>query len=136
MSAGPESLENIYEGYLDCLNRKDWQNLSQFVAVDVRHNGRPFGLSGYREMLEGDFRAIPDLRFHAELVVANPPMLGCRLVFDCTPVGELFGRPVNRRRVRFDEHVFYHFENGLIAEVWSIIDQAAIGRQLSGPEPA
>jgi len=136
MSVGVGSLEKTYEGYLACLNRQDWQNLGQFVAADVRHNGRPFGLTGYRQMLEQDFRAIPDLRFLAELVVANAPNLGCRLVFDCTPVGELFGLPVNGRRVRFDEHVFYRFDMDLIVEVWSIIDQAAIARQLSGPEQA
>lgn len=136
MASDARSIERIYEGYLDCLNRQDWSNLGQFVAPDVRHNGRPFGLAGYRAMLEGDFSAIPDLRFRAEFVVANPPMLGCRLRFDCTPVGELFGISVDRRRVRFDEHVFYRFENDQIVEVWSVIDQAEIARQVSGSDPA
>lgn len=136
MAFDAQSLERIYEGYLDCLNRQDWSNLGQFVAPDVHHNGRPFGLAGYRAMLEGDFRAIPDLHFCAEIVVASPPMLGCRLRFDCTPVGELFGITVNGRRVRFDEHVFYRFENDQIVEVWSVIDQAAVARQVSGSNPA
>jgi predicted ester cyclase len=136
MTARPASLEKIYKSYLDCLNRQDWPNLGQFVAANARHNGRSLGLSGYRDMLERDFLAIPDLRFRADLVVATPPILGCRLVFDCTPVGELFGLPVNGRSVRFDEHVFYRFDNDRIVEVWSIIDQAAIARQLSGPQPA
>lgn len=131
MCATAESLEGIYKGYLDCLNRQDWPKLGQFVAVDVRHNGRPFGLAGYQRMLEEDFRAIPDLHFRAEFIVTNPPLLGCRLVFDCTPVAELFGIAVNGRRVVFDEHVFYRFENDRIAEVWSIIDQTAIARQAS-----
>ena len=132
MRATADSLERIYNGYLDCLNRQDWPHLGQFVATDVRHNGRPFGLAGYQRMLEGDFRAIPDLQFRAEFIVTNPPLLGCRLVFDCTPVADLFGIAVNGRPVRFDEHVFYRFETGRIAEVWSIIDQAAIARQVSG----
>lgn len=132
MALQAQTLERIYEGYLDCLNRQDWLNLGEFVAQDVRHNGRPFGLAGYRVMLEDDFRAIPDLRFRAELVVANPPMLACRLVFDCTPVGTLFRIAVTGRRVRFDEHVFYRFANDRIEEVWSIIDEAAIARQVSG----
>jgi predicted ester cyclase len=136
MSAIVQPLARIYEGYLDCLNRQDWPNLGQFVAADVRHDGRSFGLAGYRAMLEGDFRAIPDLQFRAEFFVVQPPMLGCRLVFDCTPVGEVFGIAVNGRRVRFDEHVFYRFENDRIVEVWSIIDEATIARQVNGSNPA
>lgn len=136
MSAGTQALDKIYEGYLDCLNRQDWPSLGRFVAADVRHNGRPFGLSGYRDMLKEDFQVIPDLHFRAELIVVTPPMLGCRLVFDCRPVGELFGFEVNGQRVRFSEHVFYRFAEGLIFEVWSVIDQAAIAKQISGSSPA
>lgn len=107
--------------------------MGHFVSETVRHNERPFGLAGYRQMLEADFRAIPDLRFQAELITVTEPVLSARLMFDCAPVGTLFGLPVNGRRVRFGEHVFYRFEDGLIVEVWSIIDQAAIAAQLSEP---
>ena len=131
-----QSLADIYEDYLNCLNRQDWSNLGQFIAVHVRHNGRPFGLSGYCQMLEADFRAIPDLRFRAELLAVTPPVIACRLAFDCTPVGNLFGLSVNGQTVRFAEHAFYRFENTRIAEVWSIIDQAGIAHQLAGPGTA
>lgn len=127
----PQPLTEIYQGYLTCLNAQDWGNLGQFVARDVRHNDLPLGLTGYQQMLESDFRAIPDLHFKAEQMVVTPPVLACRLKFDCTPTGHLFGHPVNGRRVRFCEHVFYRFETGHIAEVWSIIDQVAIGCQLA-----
>ena len=131
MDPDARRIEEIYKDYLACLNLQDWHELGRFVTEGVCHNGRAFGLAGYRRMLEGDFRAIPDLRFQAMLIAATPPVLACRLAFDCTPVGDLFGMPVNGRRIRFDEHAFYRFENGRIEEVWSIIDQAAIARQLS-----
>ncbi len=54
-------LSNIYRDYIACLNKQDWQNLGQFVHEEVHYNGERIGLSGYREMLEGDFRAIPDI---------------------------------------------------------------------------
>lgn len=128
-----EQLQQHYLAYLDCLNRQDWRDLGSFVAEGVVHNGRTFGLSGYRAMLEGDFRAIPDLRFHPELLTVGPPHVACRIAFDCTPVGVLFGLPVNGRRVQFHENVFYRFENGRIVQVWSIIDRAAIASQLALP---
>ena len=122
--------ELIDRGYIDCLNRQDWDQLGQFVHADVRYNGAEVGLGGYRSMLEGDFRAIPDLRFQIQLLVCDPPGIASRLHFDCAPIGLLFDLPVNGRRVRFDENVFYEFAYGRIAEVWSIIDKAAIARQL------
>lgn len=123
-------LAQFYRGYIACLNAKDWNHLSDFVHEDAHHNGRPVGLRGYCEMLEGDHRAIPDLRFNIELLVAEPPSLASRLWFNCTPTGALFGLPVNGRRVQFAENVFYHLVDGRIQQVWSVIDKAAIAAQL------
>jgi predicted ester cyclase len=123
-------LSAIYRDYIACLNNQDWPNLARFVGEDVRYNGAHVGLSGYRAMLEGDFRAIPDLFFDIRLLVCEPPRLACSLSFDCTPCGMLFGLPVNGRRVSFDENVFYEFRDGRIASVWSVIDKAAIASQL------
>ena len=81
-------------------------------------------------MLEGDFRAIPDLCFDIRLLISEPPHIASRLHFDCTPSGVLFGLPVNGKKVQFAENVFYEFLDGRIKNVWSIIDKAAIESQL------
>ena len=125
-----KDLANLYRGYIACLNSQDWAHLGRFVGEDVHYNGKRIALSGYRAMLEGDFRAIPDLYFDIELLVCQPPRVASRLRFDCTPVGMLFGLPVNGKRVTFGENVFYEFRDGRIADVWSIIDKAAIEAQL------
>jgi predicted ester cyclase len=125
-----QELSSLYRGYIDCLNRQDWPLLGDFVAGEVIYNHRKIGLDGYREMLIGDFRAIPDLRFTIDVLVVEPPTVASRLDFDCTPTGELFGLAVNGRKVRFSENVFYRFSSGRIAQVWSIIDKAAIEAQL------
>jgi predicted ester cyclase len=124
------ALADLYRGYIACLNRQDWDNLYRFVADDARHNGRPFGLAGYRTMLERDFAEIPDLRFAIELLVCEPPFVASRLRFDCRPKGLFLDLPVNGRRVSFAENVFYQFREGKIGEVWSVIDKAAIEAQL------
>ncbi len=123
-------LRDIYLAYLDCLNRQAWHELGNFVDDHVEHNGRPFGLDGYRDMLVKDFRDIPDLSFHAELLVSEPPTVGARLNFDCSPVGDFMRLPVNGKRVVFHEHVFYEFKGKKISCVWSVIDKAEIERQL------
>ncbi len=64
-------LTAIYRAYIDCLNAQDWESLGEFVNENAIHNGRHLGVSGYRAMLEQDYRAIPDLRFNIELLVTN-----------------------------------------------------------------
>ncbi|SHE53964.1 Predicted ester cyclase [Kaistia soli DSM 19436] len=125
-----DELLEIYRGYIDCLNRQDWPHLGRFVHESAEYNGTTIGLAGYRAMLERDFEAIPDLRFVIELLASDPPRIASRLQFDCTPRGMLFGLPVNGRRVQFAENVFYEFSGRQIRTVWSIIDQAAIARQI------
>jgi steroid delta-isomerase-like uncharacterized protein len=125
------ALETRYRCYIDCLNRQDWAALEDFVAADVQHNGRPFGLAGYRAMLEADFCAIPDLFFDVALLVANATHVAARLQFDCTPTAAFLGLPVNGRRVRFAENVFYSFAEGKITAVWSVVDKAAIEAQIT-----
>ena len=123
-------LSDIYRDYIACLNKQDWPKLGQFVHDEIHYNGKHVGLSGYREMLERDFRAIPDLYFDIDLLISEPPRVASRLRFDCTPTGTLFDLPVNGKKVSFTENVFYEFRESRIEQVWSIIDKAAIEAQL------
>ena len=81
-------------------------------------------------MLRRDFRAIPDLHFAIQFLVCEPPRVASRLRFDCTPIGMLFGLPVNGKRISFAENVFYELHDGRIGEVWSVIDKAGIEAQI------
>ncbi|MGC2777176.1 MAG: ester cyclase [Bradyrhizobium sp.] len=123
-------LAEIYRAYIACLNAQAWPQLGEFVHDDVVHNGRPIGLSGYRDMLVGNFADIPDLRFDIRLLLSDPPHVASILSFDCRPRGEFLGLAINGRRIVFAEHVFYEFRDGRIAQVWSVIDKAAIEAQL------
>ncbi len=126
-----DALADLYRAYIDCLNRQDWDNLGRYVGEEVEHNGRPFGLSGYRAMLVRDYEDIPDLAFHIALLAASPPLVAARLAFRCAPKGLFLGLNVDGRTVSFAENVFYAFKNDRIASVWSIIDKAAIEAQLA-----
>jgi predicted ester cyclase len=64
-------LADLYRGYIACLNKQDWPQLGRFVHEEVHYNGERIGLSGYREMLIGDFRAIPDLSFDIHLLISD-----------------------------------------------------------------
>ena len=124
------ALYYIYHQDIACLNRQGWSELGEFVADDVVHNGRSLGLRGYREMLKRDFREIPDLHFDVELMVVDEGRVASRLMFECSPTGTFLGLAVNGKRVAFAENAIYEFRDRKIAEVWSVIDKAAIEAQL------
>ena len=124
------TLSDAYRDYIACLNRQDWQDLKRFVHDEVIYNSRWIGLSGYRDMLLRDFIEIPDLSFHIQLLLCDPPHIACRLHFDCTPKGKFLGLPVDGKRVSFAENVFYTWKDETIWQVWSVIDKAAIEAQL------
>ena len=123
-------LSALYRGYIACLNKQNWSKLEQFVHDDVHYNEQQIGIVGYREMLERDFYEIPDLHFDIQLLISDPPYIASRLRFNCTPKGTFLGLHVNGKRVSFTENVFYGFRGEKIAQVWSVIDKAAIEAQL------
>ena len=125
-----DDLASVYRRYIDCLNGRHLDHLGDFVHADVDYNGQRIGLAGYRQMLEGNHRDIPDLHFHIQLLVADTTTVASRLNFDCTPAGRFLDLDVNGRRVAFSEHVLYEFEGRLIRRVWSLIDRVALAAQL------
>ena len=125
------TLQDFYRAYIGCLNRQDWDELGQYVAGDVKHNGRPFGLPGYRSMLIKDFEDIPDLHFVIDRLVCDSPLIAARLMFNCSPKGDFLGLKINGRRISFAENVFYEVKDAKIAEVFSAIDKTQIENQIA-----
>jgi predicted ester cyclase len=105
----PVDLRSRYLDYLTCLNDREWDRLGEFVHEDAVHNGRRFGVAGYRAMLEDDVVRFPDLRFDVRLLVVDGDLVAARLWFDLAAGA-------------FGENVFYRFEDGRIREVWSVIE--------------
>ena len=127
------NLKNFFSKYIECLNHQRWEDLHQYVAADVCHNGRSLGLFGYRAMLVQDFQDIPDLHFDVDWLLCESTRIAARFRFDCTPTAKFLGLNVDGCRVSFAEHAFYDIKDGKIAAVLSIVDRAAIQDQLVGP---
>jgi predicted ester cyclase len=123
-------LETRYRAYLDVLNERRLDDLVHYVQDEVSYNGETMTRRQYQDLIAADIAAIPDLIFDAHIIVASDDQLACRLVFDCTPQHEFLGFSPNGERLCFAEHVFYHFRDGRIAAVWSLIDRPAIEAQL------
>jgi steroid delta-isomerase-like uncharacterized protein len=123
-------LENIYRAYLDALNERRLDDLVHYVHDELTYNGDTLTRHQYRELIAADIAAIPDLTFDAHIIVAGDDRVACRIVFECTPQHEFLGFSPNGQRLSFAEHVFYHFRDGRIASVSSLIDRFAIQGQL------
>jgi len=123
-------LETRYRAYLDVLNERRLDDLVHYVQDEVSYNGETMTRRQYQDLIAADIAAIPDLIFDAHIIVASDDQLACRLVFDCIPQHEFLGFSPNGERLCFAEHVFYHFRDGRIAAVWSLIDRPAIEAQL------
>jgi predicted ester cyclase len=123
-------LEARYRAYLDALNERRLDDLVHYVQDELSYNGETMTRREYRDMIAADIAAIPDLVFDAHIIVASGDQVACRLVFDCTPQHEFLGFSPNGEQLLFAEHVFYHFRDGRIAAVSSLIDRSAIEAQL------
>ncbi|GAB0063036.1 MULTISPECIES: ester cyclase [Pseudomonas syringae group] len=126
------NLAEQYRAYIACLNERRWQDLGNFVDDGVHYNGERISLAGYQAMLENDVRIIPDLRFNIDLLVVEAPQIAARLLFNCSPQGRFLGLEARGQRITFSENVFYTFGDGKIIGVWSVIDKAAVERELRG----
>lgn len=124
-------LDGIYRAYLDALNDRRLDDLVHYVHDELTYNGDTMTRTQYQALIAADIAAIPDLTFDAHIIVADDDRVACRIVFDCTPQNEFLGFSPNGRRLSFAEHVFYHFRDGRIASVSSLIDRFAIQEQLT-----
>ena len=100
------------------------------MQEELTYNGETLTRRQYQSLIAADIAAIPDLIYDARIVVASDDQVACRIVFDCLPEREFLGFSPNGKRLVFAEHVFYRFRDGRISAVSSLIDRAAIARQL------
>ena len=114
-------LPAVYQAYIAQLNAHRMRDLEAHVADRLAYNGAALTRADYEDMLVGDVAVFPDLHFDVRQVVVEGEHLAARIHFACTPVLAWRGRDPDGRPVRFDEHVFYRFVGGRIAEVHSLI---------------
>jgi predicted ester cyclase len=127
-TAGP-NLSELYLGSIACLNRYDWPGLYHFVADDVQYNDRMLRLPGYIRMQKMHCDEIPVLYFQIGTLMASPPLVASRLVFNCSPRETFLGLPVHGKRVSFSESALYVFHGEKIQRIWSVMDKMAIEAQ-------
>ena len=105
----------------------------------IDHNpypGQPPGLEGHNWAVAMVRRAFPDLRFTADVVVADGEFVAGRWTMTGTNTGtfDLFGLPPTGRPVTMTGQEIFRARDGKLAEVWHQEDVPGMLRQL-GLEP-
>jgi predicted ester cyclase len=123
-------LADRYRRYLTCLNERRFHDLPEFAHDPVVHNDRTLHISEFQDLLRRDATQIPDLYYAVERLVVQGEEVACRIRFDCTPARTFRGIPPTGQSISFVEHVFYRYQEGRIAQIWSLIDTEAVREQL------
>ncbi|NHA06181.1 ester cyclase [Mucilaginibacter sp. HC2] len=125
-----KATEEFYRSYIDCLNSRNLERLSDFIQDTLTYNGKNTTAKDYKESRLAEQKAIPDLFYHIELLVTNEDTIACRLNFNCTPKSEFMGIKPNGNKAIFSENVFYKLKQGKISSVLSLIDMDTIRKQI------
>jgi predicted ester cyclase len=71
-------LETRYRAYLDALNERRLDDLVHFVQDELLYNGERMTRRQYQDLIAADIKAIPDLIFDAQIIVASGDQVACR----------------------------------------------------------
>lgn len=120
----------------------------RFFAEQDRLVGGPapeLCTEGYRAILGGNpampreahegfakafYAAFPGMTHTIEDVFATDDRVAVRFVLHGTHAGSFFGIPPTHRHVTIAAHILMHVEDGRVATLWGIFDEAGLLRQL------
>ncbi|MDZ7708259.1 MAG: ester cyclase [Trueperaceae bacterium] len=119
-------------------NRGEFGGLDGHLRRAVRlSRPRPHTCHGPRRaraIVAGWRRGFPDLHFDLRDVVAEGGRVAIRATLTGTHRGEWNGRPPTANAIAVDHFFLLRFDQGLLVEVFEVLDSAALERQLEpGP---
>lgn len=113
-----DELAGLYRRYNACCNEHRFEDLAEFVALDVAIDGIDRGLDAYAAELRAVVHAFPDYRWGLRRLVVDAPWIAAHFTDTGTHREAFRGVPPTGRSVAVPEFAFYRVEAGRIAEVW------------------
>jgi steroid delta-isomerase-like uncharacterized protein len=105
--------------------------LPELVAEDVLlHPGEERGVEAYRMLLNRAQTAFSERQFSIESILADNDIVAVRWRMDAIHSGPIGGLMATGKPIQQNANVFFRFEQGKIAEVWTQFDQIGVLRQL------
>jgi steroid delta-isomerase-like uncharacterized protein len=126
--------ETLLSDWLAAGDRGDVDAFDRFLHPDVVVHA-PLGLStagiaAEKAVWADAKRAMPDIRHDVQETISAAERAAARVVVTGTLVGDFAGIQGRGQRFEIDQVVFAHVREGLLAEVWEIVDSGTLLRQL------
>ena len=90
----------------------------------------PMPLAGHAGFAQGFYAGFPDARHDIDQVIATDDRVVVRLAIKATHTGSLFGIPPTGKVVSVTTHVIMHVEDGRVARLFGLFDEAGMLRQM------
>jgi steroid delta-isomerase-like uncharacterized protein len=104
--------------------------LDEYVHPAIVDHARPEGIESVRAVLGMIRGAFPDHDAQVLHMVGEGPLVATHKTFTGTHLGEFLGVPPTGRRATIRVMDVVRYEDGLIAEHWSVVDVAGLMAQL------
>lgn len=117
-------------------NEQDFTRVSQRLADEIPlHIGAVTHTTSDTDLQDIVARwhtAFADFRFELHSVTADESIAAVRATMHGTHAGPWGDREATGRRIAVEHAFFLRIEDGLIVEVWELLDQATLTAQLAG----
>ncbi|HEX2493888.1 MAG TPA: ester cyclase [Steroidobacter sp.] len=133
VQADPEANTQIAKRvFLEKMGQGRFDKLEEIYGPGfVAHGGsRDYTLEEDNESGKAWRAAFPDLKVSVERTVANDELVAVHWSAAGTNTVAAAGTPGQGKKARIEGMTFFRFADGRIVEEWSIIDVAALNRQL------
>jgi steroid delta-isomerase-like uncharacterized protein len=125
--------------YEEVWNRGSMTAAHELATPDcVRHDPAgpvPIGPSGFAAMATRWRSALPDLRLHIDLLLAEADLVAARWTISGTHAGALGSIPPSGKVVTFSGVNVFRVVSGRIAEIWNHRDDLSLYQQIGALPP-
>jgi predicted ester cyclase len=123
-------LTQFYTRYIAAINARQFDVVEQLVHEDVLMNGKPHKRADVLASLKGIADAVPDYVWGLQDLFVVDDRIAARLQNTGTPTKPFLGHEPTGASVNFMEFAAYKVRDGRFAEMWYLMDSAAVSEQL------
>ena len=125
-------LTKFYTRYIAALNARDLRTIESMIHDEVLRLGVPYPKSGVLESFRVITDAVPDYRWNIQDLFVVDDRIAVRLQNTGTPIQTFLGYEATGRSLNFMEFASYRIRDGRFAEMWFLMDEATVAKQLRG----
>lgn len=120
----------FYHRYITALNERNFSVVATLIPDEVMVNGQPNKREDVLAGLKWLTDVVPDFVWHIEDLFIDGERIAVRLLDKGTPAKTFLGVEPTGGSIEFTEFASYRVQNGQFAQMWYLMDTAAITAQL------